>query len=573
MVDDAFTPGVTRRRALRAAGVGLVGGAGLAGGTAAAAPVDIAFEDQESDGETVVLARLEAEVEGDLVVLDTAQGENELFGTHHVEADTVATDYEVPLDAPIPSSQAIRILFFHPEHRADDPDVLAQVEAMVAVGDDSLESVGSRFVEPTESDPFDYPYYLFTPADVEEDAPLLVEPNNTGTATDDFAEHREAARRVADSGMSRNLSEDLGVPLLVPVFPRPESDPVNWEHYVHQLDRETLSIEDGPLERVDLQLLAMIDDARDRLDTPVREQVMLNGFSASGNFVDRFTVLHPDRVLSVTAGGLNGMALLPASEFSGRELPFHVGIADIEGLTGSTVDLDALDDVNQFLYMGADDDNDTIPFDDAWTDDDLRETALDVYGEEMITERFPTCQEAYDRAGVDAQFRVYPDAGHTPRPAIEDITEFHRRSMRGEDVSDFGETLGFSVPLTLTPEAPEPNEQVEFDASGAEIGPADLVAITWDFGDGDTAAGEVVTHTYTDAGTYELVLRAVDENGAEHVRAFEVTVGGDDAGIDADAVDPDPTDEDIPGFGVWSALAGVGGAGYLLKRRVGRDGE
>lgn len=46
------------------------------------------------------------------------------------------------------------------------------------------------------------------------------------------------------------------------------------------------------------------------------------------------------------------MALLPLEEFDGRELDFHVGIADIEELIGSSVDRDALIEVNQYLYGG-----------------------------------------------------------------------------------------------------------------------------------------------------------------------------------------------------------------------------
>jgi len=89
------------------------------------------------------------------------------------------------------------------------------------------------------------------------------------------------------------------------------------------------------------------------------------------------------------------------------------------------------------LY-GAEDDNDTIPYDDAWTDDELRELALDIYGDDMIAERFPTCQETYREAGIDATFRVYEDTGHTPRPAMDDIVEFHQRSITGDDVSEMG---------------------------------------------------------------------------------------------------------------------------------------
>lgn len=76
--------------------------------------------------------------------------------------------------------------------------------------------------------------------------------------------------------------------MLVPVFPRPTS---NWQIYTHALDRDSLITTVSGLERIDLQLLAMIDDARQRLkerDVLIGNEVFLNGFSASGSFVNRF---------------------------------------------------------------------------------------------------------------------------------------------------------------------------------------------------------------------------------------------------------------------------------------------
>jgi hypothetical protein len=171
-------------------------------------------------------------------------------------------------------------------------------------------------------------------------------------------------------------------------------DPVSSLVYTHQLDRDTLQLEDGPLKRIDLQLLAMVDHAREEeladIDRTFRKEIMLNGFSASGTFSDRFTLFHADRVLSVTAGGVNGMTLLPLEEAKGHTLRYHIGIADIESLTGESVDFDAVDATNQFLYFGAEDQNDTFPFPDAWTSDELRETAREVYGEDMHETASPT---------------------------------------------------------------------------------------------------------------------------------------------------------------------------------------
>jgi hypothetical protein len=300
-----------------------------------------------------------------------------------------------------------------------------------------------KLVQAVPESGFNYPYYLLIPAGTRDgEVPLVVEPNNTGTNTDDFSKHRSRAFDTAASGVGTSIAKELDIPLLVPVFPRPRSEPVDYTYYTHQLDQDTLELSRTDLQRIDLQLLRMAEHAKTEVlsdtDYTFNDQLMLNGFSASGNFVDRFTVLHPDRVQSVTAGGLNGMALLPLESAKGETLEYHVGIADIPEITGSAVDLSALDSVDQFLYMGGQDTNDTIPFSDAWTSDELNQTALNVYGDDMITERFPYSQDAYNQASVEAQFRTYEGIGH--RPVSDDVIEFHRRSLNGDDVTVFGQS-------------------------------------------------------------------------------------------------------------------------------------
>ena len=453
----------------------------------------------------------------------------------------------------------------------DDALTLRTVETTEGVA-----GFGPEFVDADPLSGFEYPYLLYAPsgeADREE-SPILVEPNNTGTSTDNFDEHRERAIELADRGISRGVADTLSVPLLVPVFPRPREEPNDWSHYTHALDDTTMAIEDGPLERIDEQLLSMVDHAADRLSEAgfnAGTDLLLNGFSASGNFVDRFTVLHPERVVSVTAGGLNGMAILPQTERDGQTLPFHVGIADVETLTGSPVDLDALDDVNQFLYMGAEDDNDTIPYDDAWTDDALRATALDVYGDEMVVERFTTCQAAYEDADIAAQFRVYPDTGHSPQPAVKDIVEFHRRSLAGNSVEDLGETI---VP-TVAFDAPETvaiGEAVEFDATPADGGIEAIGRYLWSFGDGTTATGQTVTHTYDEGNEWTVELEIVLASGAMYDTTQTLSMS-EDSDVEAEETDggEEVSDDDVPGFGIVSALTAIGGAGYATIRRLGSD--
>jgi hypothetical protein len=317
----------------------------------------VTFNDQETDGTTVVVARASSPVEA-FVVITSESGDPLVQGPENrinLSPGKIVENVTVTLESALSKSQQLTARL--QESNGGTLDTDSAHVTLVGEPPERVDGFDPRFVEANPDAGFQYPYYLYAADSFvgAEPSPMLVETNNTGTATDDFSVHRRAAEELISGGFPRRLADELRVPLLVPVFPRPETEPVDWRHYTHQLDRQTLQVSDGPLERIDLQLLRMVDDAQQRLESelyPAADDIMLNGFSASGNFVDRFTVLHPDRVRSVTAGGLNGMTVLPLSEMNGRTLNYHVGIADVEELTGEAVEVDALDDVNQFPYMG-----------------------------------------------------------------------------------------------------------------------------------------------------------------------------------------------------------------------------
>jgi hypothetical protein len=616
-----------RRTLLKTTGAALSAGVALGTGPrrirGESAEASITFEDQTATDGTVVVAEISTDVDARFVLRTTGEGSEEVAAPVQFDAGESVSDYEVRL-SPVPEqSQEVSANLYDRSSGENIARVLAEVT--VDGSDDRTDGVPKTFVEADPDAGFEYPYYLYAPAtaDSEDSKPVVLEPTNSGQATDDFSVQRRAGERTLEGGLGRSVADGVGAAYVVPVLPRPRTEPVDAMHYVHALDDTTMAIEDGPLERVDRQVLRMVEDARSRLadrDYQTADGLLLAGFSASGNFVDRFTVLHPDEVLSVTAGGLNGMPILPLEEADGHRLPYHVGIADVEELTGEPVDVDALDDVNQFLFMGAEDTNDTIPYDDAWTDDDLRQTALDVYGDHMIEERFPRSQAAYEAAGVDAQFRVYEDTGHNPAPAIGDMVAFHERTIAGEDVSEFGETIQTVLRVDASPEPPTAGEPAELDASGSDGGTRDLEYFLWDFGNGDTAVGETVTCTFESAGEQPVTLTAVSDRGTESELTETVVVANEDGSIPEDVETetttttdteyettetPDPTtdsagtddggndeedgddgenddDDDgaagdsgagatSPGFGVVSALAGLAGGSYVLGGRTASD--
>ena len=288
-----------------------------------------------------------------------------------------------------------------------------------------------RLVEASPQKGFNFPYILRIPEPERSALPtfLLVEPNNTGTGSEDFAVHLEAAKDLSESAIGGRLSMALNVPFLVPVFPRPRTD---WHIYTHALDRDTLTIGEGPLRRLDLQLLAMIADARTRLSDVglvANGKVLLSGFSASGTFANRFAMLHPTEVQAIASGGVNGLLMLPTESIDSVRLPYPLGLADFEELSGTPFEGEAWRRVPQFIYMGADDQNDAVQFEDGYTSEE-RSIVFRVIGEQMQPDRWERCQELYQRAGATVTFRTYAGIGHgTNNEIAAELIEFFRNAM------------------------------------------------------------------------------------------------------------------------------------------------
>ncbi|MDO8904475.1 PKD domain-containing protein [Hydrogenophaga sp.] len=73
------------------------------------------------------------------------------------------------------------------------------------------------------------------------------------------------------------------------------------------------------------------------------------------------------------------------------------------------------------------------------------------------------------------------------------------------------------------------NKEVTFDGSGTLINAAPegatAVKYEWTFGDGETANGAKVTHTYKAIGTYKVTLTVTDSAGRKGSATESVKVG------------------------------------------------
>ncbi|QZP38111.1 PKD domain-containing protein [Halobaculum magnesiiphilum] len=78
--------------------------------------------------------------------------------------------------------------------------------------------------------------------------------------------------------------------------------------------------------------------------------------------------------------------------------------------------------------------------------------------------------------------------------------------------------------FTASPSSPDAGEGVSFDASGSSDADGSIASYEWDFGDGSTATGVSPSHTFDDAGEYDVTLTVTDDDGATATTTETVSV-------------------------------------------------
>lgn len=277
-------------------------------------------------------------------------------------------------------------------------------------------------------------YILFVPkgTPLKKKIFLLVEPNNTGKVSDSIEVHEKYAIDLASvSSVGNNISTEVKIPLLVPVFPRPASQPLI---YTHALDRDVMLEKAPELKRLDLQLLEMINDARNILmsmDIQVEQKFFMSGFSASATFTNRFSFMHPDKIKALAIGGFNGELMLPQNEINGVQLNYPIGTNDFPEIVGDNFNIVAYEQITQFIYMGKLDENDAVQFDDAYNNTE-RKIINDNIGRK-VQERYMECQKIYLKEDINAVFKTYENVGHWTTSGMNlEVIKFFLTQMREE---------------------------------------------------------------------------------------------------------------------------------------------
>jgi len=76
-----------------------------------------------------------------------------------------------------------------------------------------------------------------------------------------------------------------------------------------------------------------------------------------------------------------------------------------------------------------------------------------------------------------------------------------------------------------SPQYPTIEDTITFDASSSYDPDGNITAYNWDFGDGNTSSGEIVTHRYTTAGTYIVTLTVANNEGETNSISKDIFIG------------------------------------------------
>lgn len=280
---------------------------------------------------------------------------------------------------------------------------------------------------------FNYDYFIFMPQTVTTSAvstsAMMVEMLNCGQ-TISYADAVTKAYGTANSYRDNAqdsfgyVAEQLQSPIVIPCIERPVDDGLV---YTHALDRDSVLNTTEKYSRVHTQVKNMIEDAHDQLESQgyqIENKVFMNGFSASGQFAHRFTVLYPDLVKATAAGGLGGLITVPfentslitsaAITPSSIDIYFPIGVYDLQneaGLTTSTaLTVEAYKAVPQFYYQGANDENYPIDYTDSYSSDEqaLIKAAYGVPSEgNLNTYYLNKTANICTNAGVNLRIKYY----------------------------------------------------------------------------------------------------------------------------------------------------------------------
>lgn len=150
-------------------------------------------------------------------------------------------------------------------------------------------------------------------------------------------------------------------------------------------------------------------------------------------------------------------------------------------------------------------------------DDDVALVRTDAEGNELWVEMFPGgTNHVYDQWGMAA---VAVTNGFV-------LLGTHNSSQPPAWVFKLGRNHAPAASMSLSTNVASVGASITFDGRASSDRDGEVVSWEWEFGDGTTAQGQLLTHSYTNSGRHVVRFTAVDDADAERSATNEVFVTG-----------------------------------------------
>jgi hypothetical protein len=163
----------------------------------------------------------------------------------------------------------------------------------------------------------------------------------------------------------------------------------------------------------------------------INDKILMHGFSASGNFTNRFTALHPELIKASASGGVNATPILPIDTYKNNKLIYPIGVYDFNIILGNDFDKLSYSKVPQFIYMGALDTNDTLPYSECFSEHE-RWLIINTLHRRMMPYRWDKSKKLINTINYPIQMVTYDSTAHEIKEEmLNDIIRFFKASMDG----------------------------------------------------------------------------------------------------------------------------------------------
>lgn len=187
------------------------------------------------------------------------------------------------------------------------------------------------------------PYIIIFPQNMEENSEIIVDTLNY----DNTKDPKGVAIKGADT-VGGYLRIGVEAPILYIFVP---DDRNGKRPYYQQLSRECFTESNLDYQRIDLQVKRTIKEVQNKIfnisNKRVSKKVVLNGYSTSGVFAQRFALIHPEIVSKVIIGAAVGSIPIPT-----EDLEYPLGIKDFAELFGKGFDTKTYKDIDFAYYVG-----------------------------------------------------------------------------------------------------------------------------------------------------------------------------------------------------------------------------